>query len=194
MKLLRLIWLMMLFGLQGCSLLPASNSTDTQALPVAKAEDSAKLSEPLFCTEAGKETTRLLKQGAYYAQLEAEPRHAACQKLMTLYQAKGQWQVGWLLAYSFSDHPSCLSHKQRLQLLQTLEESAALNGYLQWLNQAKLQTLRQIDVLKRQSDGHEKTANDLKLENQRLQAQIQALKSIEKTLNERMDNDSGIAR
>ncbi len=186
--------------LTGCSAFspkPAGTS-DKMQFPLAFPEDQDKVSEPLFCSLTDKEAVRLLKQGAYYCNLEGEHRQRVCHSLAQQYREKQVWQAGWLLAYSFSDKKSCITHKERLAILNDLNQRPAQNQnrLLTWLNESQEQTLEVIDTLKANQDVLEQKIEaqnheleELRKENAVLKSQIQALKSIEKTLNKRIDDE-----
>jgi dynactin complex subunit len=166
--------------------------------PLAFPEDQDKVSEPLFCSLTDKEAVRLLKQGAYYCNLEGEHRQRVCHSLAQQYREKQVWQAGWLLAYSFSDKKSCITHKERLAILNDLNQRPVQNQnrLLTWLNESQEQTLEVIDTLKANQDVLEQKIEaqnheleELRKENAVLKSQIQALKSIEKTLNKRIDDE-----
>ncbi len=59
--------------LTGCSAFSSkpAGTSDKMQFPLAFPEDQDKVSEPLFCSLTDKEAVRLLKQGAYYCNLEA---------------------------------------------------------------------------------------------------------------------------
>ena len=69
----------------------------------------------------GKSVLLLLKQGAYYANLKEPYRLKACKAVADIYKSDGFWQAGWLLAYSFSDRGSCITHKERTKILYELD-------------------------------------------------------------------------
>lgn len=179
--------------LSGCSLLETQQAVKLP-LPVASPEDAKQLASPLFCGGEGKQAAQLLKQGAYYHQLTGERRQTVCRQLSQLYQDQNYWQAGWLLAYSFSDKPSCITHKQRQAILSQLQQSGQLSEYLTWLNDNYRQTLGYIDRFKQSKAQHKQERDALQQENARLKAQIQALKAIEKTINQRIDDDNAISR
>ncbi|QBZ84256.1 hypothetical protein GHNINEIG_02333 [Hydrogenovibrio crunogenus] len=191
--------LSMAFFLSGCASLNNQSVQESSAvsLPLAAPEDAKKLTQPLFCGQQDRAVAHLLTQGSYYASLTGKHRQTVCHKLRKLYQQdQGSWQAGWLLAYSFTDKKSCISHEQRRAILQSLQAQSVLNHQLNWLNASYIQTLDTIDTLKaRNASLSEKIAekealqHDLQQENALLKSQIQALKAIEKTLNKRIGDD-----
>lgn len=187
------------FFLSGCASLnnQSAQRSSVVSLPLASPEDAKKLTQPLFCGQQDRAVAHLLTQGSYYASLTGEHRQTVCHKLRKLYQQdQGPWQAGWLLAYSFTDKKSCISHEQRRSILQSLQAQSVLNHQLNWLNASYIQTLSTIDRLKaRNALLSEKMAEKdnlqryLQQENALLKSQIQALKAIEKTLNKRISDD-----
>lgn len=146
-------------------------------------------------------TLGLLKQGAYYHQLTGKLYQSVCQQFLQIYTDKNSWQAGWLLAYSFSDKQSCITHKKRLAILKSLQKSKQLNTDIAWLNQSQIKTLQNIDRLKNKLTAYKNKNNKLQIEQQILQkknkyltAQIQALKLIENSINERISHDNKLSR
>lgn len=187
------------FFLSGCASLnnQSTQKSSTISLPLAAPEDAKKLTQPLFCGQQDRVVAHLLTQGSYYASLTGQHRQTVCHKLRKLYQQdQGPWQAGWLLAYSFTDKKSCISHEQRRAILQSLQAQAVLNHQLNWLNASYIQTLDTIDALKarnamlsKQIAQKDTLQHHLQQENALLKSQIQALKAIEKTLNKRIGDD-----
>ncbi len=141
----------------------------------------------------------LLKQGAYYASLKDPSRLMACKELAVIYKENASWQAGWLLAYSFSDKGSCITHKERLILFNELEGLVDFYEYkdIQWLNSANIQTLEHINYLKARNvllKEKERTFDDQlkesQAENMALKILIKELKTVEKIMNERISDDS----
>jgi len=185
--------------LQGCSVLMGKPKEGfAKDIPLADPKDSKFFSPTLFCGDDAKQASLLLKQGAYYQQLSDQKRQKACGQLWQLYQSKGYWQAGWLLAFSFNETPSCMDHQQRVDILNKLNNTNGINDYVAWLAQSQSQTLGTIDALKQQAKSSKelKTLGALKKQNQQLNAenselksQIQALKAIEKSINLRIGNE-----
>lgn len=183
-------------GLQGCSILTGKPKEGfAKDIPLADPKDAKFFSPTVFCGDDAKQASLLLKQGAYYQQLNDVKRQKACGQLWQLYQGKGYWQAGWLLAFSFNATPSCIDHQQRVDILNKLNNTAGINDYVAWLAQSQSQTLNTIDALKQQAkvskaQGTLKKQNQqLSAENAELKSQIQALKAIEKSINLRIGNE-----
>jgi len=141
----------------------------------------------------------ILKQGAYYASLKDPSRLMACKELATIYKEDAFWQAGWLLAYSFSDKGSCITHKERLVLLNELEGLVGFHEYkdIQWLNSVNIQTLEHINYLKARNvflkekvRALEETLQERQAENTELKILIKELKTVEKIMNERISDGS----
>lgn len=144
----------------------------------------------------GKTILYLLRQGDYYASLEEPYRLKACKELAKIYQEDGTWQAGWLLAYSFSDRKSCITHKERVSILKELEPLLHSYQEIQWLNSAQIQTLEHINYLKVRNADLKERVNQLELqleesrnENQSLNGLIKELKEIEAIMNERISDE-----
>ena len=142
-------------------------------------------------------TLQLLKQGRYYANLKEPYRLKACKELATAYKKNTFWQAGWLLAYSFSDKGSCITHKERLAILHELEGLIGFYKSIKWLNSAQIQTLKHITYLKDRNAFLKEKESLLKAqlkksdtENIKLKTLIKELKKVEKIMNERLSDDS----
>ncbi|HIE40431.1 MAG TPA: hypothetical protein EYP76_03270 [Thiomicrorhabdus sp.] len=139
----------------------------------------------------------LLKQGRYYANLKEPYRLKACKELAAVYKEDSFWQTGWLLAYSFSDKGSCITHKERLTILNELEEVIEFYQDIQWLNSAHIQTLEHITYLKARNAFLKEKESVLEdkirqsdAENRELKTLIKELKKVEKIMNERISDDN----
>ncbi len=140
---------------------------------------------------------QLLAQGRYYASLKEPYRLKACKELAEVYKKDLFWQTGWLLAYSFSDKGSCITHKERLVILNELKDSIDIYKNIQWLNALQIQTLEHITHLKIRNTLLKTKENTLKVqldaskaENLELKALIKELKKVEKIMNERLSDES----
>ena len=199
----------LLVWLQGCVLFVPEKKTDSpsvkssevyQAPPLLQFElPTHKLlyNAEFFSNTEEKTVLYLLKQGAYYANLKDSYRLKACKALADVYEEDGFWQAGWLLAYSFSDRGSCITHKERLKILYELNSLISLHKEIQWLNLAQIQTLEHINYLKaRSATLKEKISileNQLKKskdENVMLETLIKELKAIEDIMNKRVSDES----
>jgi len=195
-------------ALQGCSLFDKTkvkgSSADASALayqlpPLLQFELPAHEFElnPLFSWDrSDKSTSYLLKQGHYYSNLKEPYRLKVCNKLATIYQSEGVWQAGWLLAYSFSDKKSCITHNERLKILKELEKLIDLNKQIKWLNSAQIQTLESINYLKARNAQIKEQLNNTEIEldqsraeSQMLKTQIKELKAVETMINERISDE-----
>lgn len=148
-------------------------------------------------SSAGKVTLSLLRQGNYYVHLKKPYRLKACKELATIYQEDGIWQAGWLLAYSFSDIGSCITHKERLKILNELDELIRPHEEIQWLNTAQIQTLEHINhlktrniVFKERVEALEGLLEKSQSESLILKGLIKDLKAVETIINDRVSNDS----
>jgi len=155
------------------------------------------ISASLFSSTSKDETVLyLLNQGYYYANLKEPYRLKACKELAVIYEKEKTWQAGWLLAYSFSDRGSCITHKDRLRILNELESLIGLYPEIKWLNSAKIQTLEHINYLKsRKTILKEKILlleaqlEESQSENIELKMLIKELKAVEEIMNERLSDD-----
>lgn len=139
----------------------------------------------------------LLKQGRYYANLKEPYRLKACKELAAVYKQDSFWQTGWLLAYSFSDIGSCITHKERLTILNELEKVIEFYKDIQWLNSAHIQTLEHITYLKARNAFLKEKESILEAkirqseaENIELKTLIKELKKVERIMNERISDDN----
>lgn len=138
----------------------------------------------------------LLKQGAHYHQLTGDIYLNVCQQFLQIYTDTKSWQAGWILAYSFSDKQSCITHEIRLEILKYLQKTGQLNSNLTWLNQAQIKTLQNIDRLKETINKNTKKIKNqqrakqlLKQKNKNLTEQIKALTLIEDSIKKRINHD-----
>ncbi len=150
----------------------------------------------LLSTSEEQTVLSLLKQGGYYANLKKPYRLKACKELAAIYKKEGTWQAGWLLAYSFSDRGSCITHKDRLRILNELEDLIDLYPEIKWLNSANIQTLEHINylkyrnvLLKEKELFLEQQLQQSQDKNIELQMLIKKLKAIEEIMNERLSDD-----
>jgi hypothetical protein len=144
----------------------------------------------------GQTVLYLLEQGGYYANLKEPYRLKACKDLASIYKKEATWQAGWLLAYSFSDRGSCITHKERLKILNELESLITLYPEIKWLNSANIQTLEHINYLKFRNAALKEKERILEQKLQQSQAKnielqilLKKLKAIEEIMNERLSDD-----
>ncbi len=150
----------------------------------------------LSAESEGKTVLYLLEQGGYYASLKEPYRLKACKELASIYKKEATWQAGWLLAYSFSDSGSCITHKERLKILNELDALITLYPEIKWLNSANIQTLEHINYLKFRNMALKEKERILEQELQQSQAKnielqilLKKLKAIEEIMNERISDD-----
>ncbi|VAW49985.1 hypothetical protein MNBD_GAMMA04-2126 [hydrothermal vent metagenome] len=195
-----------LMALQGCSEFVFLKEEKTKKAAVAYQAPSllqfellsnqGEYASLLSSTSEEQTVLYLLKQGGYYANLKEPYRLKACKELATVYKKESTWQAGWLLAYSFSDRGSCITHKERLRILNELDSLIGLYPEIKWLNSANIQTLEHINYLK--SRNALLKEKELLLENELQQSQaknielqmlLKKLKAIEDIMNERLSDD-----
>ena len=197
----------MLIALQGCSEFGVLNKEKVtkntivgyQLPPLLQLEPpyaQQGYTSLLSSTSEGEVVLYLLKQGGYYANLKEPYRLKACKELAEVYKKEGTWQAGWLLAYSFSDRGSCITHKERLKILNELESLIGLYPEIKWLNSANIQTLEHINYLKSRNSALKEEASLLEVqlkesqaENIKLQMLIKELKAVEEIMNKRLSDD-----
>ncbi|MCF6299137.1 MAG: hypothetical protein L3J01_04585 [Thiomicrorhabdus sp.] len=194
--------------LQGCSELgfikkdnsaPSTVSADPlpPLLQFELPSDQRVYSYLLSAESEGQTVLYLLEQGGYYANLKEPFRLKACKELASIYKKEATWQAGWLLAYSFSDRGSCITHKERLNILNELESLITLYPEIKWLNSAKIQTLEHINYLKFRNVALKEKGQELEqklqqsqAKNMELQILLKKLKAIEEIMNERLSDDA----
>ncbi len=201
---LKMLFIGVVFTLQGCI---ASNPKSDREDNINTGSNSSlfQFEFPFTSNKMGYDffgaeeqvVLHLLKQGRYYANLKEPYRLKACKELAAVYKEDSFWQTGWLLAYSFSDKGSCITHKERLTILYELETVIGFYKDIQWLNSAHIQTLEHITYLKvRNAFLKEKESileskiRQSEAENIELKMLIKELKKVEKIMNERISDDS----
>ena len=139
---------------------------------------------------------QLSKYGAKFAYEYSSAAKETCAKYTQLYQ-EGDWHAGWILALQVTDtkNKHCLNSKEAIQILTTLESEKKINPELLWLTHVHLswlggleQQAKKVSQLKRVISRKRALINELEKENLDLVEKLEALKAIETSINQSINN------
>lgn len=173
-----LLYAALIIYLTGCQHIPRIYSTDKTQAPV---QDVEQLSD----------------YGAKFATEYSDAAKETCVKYKQLYQ-DGDWRAGWILALQVTGNKNkhCLNSKQARQMLTTLESDKKINTELLWLIQVhqrwltlQEQKIKKITQLKRVISRKQGLIIELETENQDLMEKLEALKAIETSINQQLNNE-----
>ncbi len=127
-------------------------------------------------------------QGMQYANLNKQQQQTECQQLKLEYQTKPDWRTAWFLTHSLNDEFSCLSLKETIDFLQSIDASNEMYAPLQWPNKRQIKLLvllleyqKKAKSLRWQLKGTQKRLKEAN-------SKIQALKAIEASINKKLDD------
>ena len=173
MKCSLLLYVAILVALSGCQNFPVLYPTNKTHVPATTLD-------------------QLSLYGAKFAYEYKDAATATCTKYTRLYQ-QGDWRAGWILALQLSDTKSkqCLSSKQAIQILTTLQSAAKIDPDLMWLTEVHLNWLielekkaKKVSQLRREISRKQAQVTELEAQNQNLVEKLEALKAIETSINQ----------
>ena len=142
----------------------------------------------------------LITQQKILEGLNGTQKKQACDYLSRQYRQHNLWQAGWLMAFDNAKQGNCLTQQDKLKVLKQLQTSAGLNENMKWLNQRQLDYYQQLNrqnnnnrSLNRKLKKSQQQHNQLKKRYDLLEQQIQELKAIETTINQRINSERSTA-
>lgn len=178
--LFKLLFLSVVLACQGCQVL-------SQYVPYSSTAESPGKQEL---------TVQLFSQSIRYKELPLLKKQEKCKSLKQRYQTDHDWQVAWLLAYSFNDGYACTSLKEKLLLLRLIQNTPDVSPQLLWLNNNQINLINKLQSLQAKVDKFQKKnyhlkhqLNDAEIQLKEVISKIQALKAIETNINKKLDDE-----
>ncbi len=139
---------------------------------------------------------RLLNYGEQYNELGKEQRRSLCKKLKQDFKTQDNWETAWLLVYSLNDNFNCVSLKESLSMLNSIQNAKNPNKHLQWINKNQIKLLNNLNNFQKQNnkvhkrnryihtklDQSKQQLEELNAKLEELNAKIQELKAIETSI------------